>query len=227
MDPKRGREPFWPVAAAVAAAAFALIAPALRRGDGLLPVGMLWRVPPWNAVLPPTPGNGLLSDQLLAFWPWRLFLRSQLLAGHFPLWNPLIDCGAPFLANVQAAVLYPTTLLLTVLSPAAWSLADAFLKLTAAGVFAGLHARRLGASRAGAALSGVAFALCGFMVAWLGHPQTNVACLLPALFWALGRAFDAGVPRAWIAPALVVAVLLLGGHPPTQLYVLTAGACYA
>ncbi len=46
----------------------------------------------------------------------------------------------------------------------------------------------LGAERTGAALAGVSFALCGFMIGWLGHPQTNAACLLPALFWTLGRA---------------------------------------
>jgi hypothetical protein len=227
MDPRKRRADLAWLAAAAAAAALALIWPALSRGEGLLPVGMLWRVPPWNAVLPAMRGNGLLSDQLLYFWPWRLFERSSLLGGTFPFWNPLIDAGVPFAACVQAAPFYPTNLFLTVMSPAAWSLFAAFAKLFAGGLFAGLHARRLGADRAGAALSAVVFALSGFMVAWLGHPQTNVACLLPALFWALGRAFDRDTPRAWVPLALVTGVLLLGGHPPTQIHVLLAGAAYA
>jgi hypothetical protein len=223
MDEERSRA--FP-ALVVAGSALALLAPALLRGEGLLPVGSLWRVPPWNAALPATPGNGLLSDQLLYFWPWRLFLSSELHHGRFPLWNPLIAGGVPFAGCVQAAPFFPTNLLLLVLPPAAWSVAAAFLKLFAAGFFTSLHARRLGAGRTGAALAGVSFALCGFMVAWLGHPQTNAACLLPALFWALGRAAESRAARAWVPVAAVVGLVLLGGHPPTALHVLTAGAAY-
>ncbi|HXS99097.1 MAG TPA: hypothetical protein VN915_00310 [Elusimicrobiota bacterium] len=220
-------------ALAVGGSVLALLAPALRRGEGLLPVGSLWRVPPWNAVLPPQAGNGLLSDQLLNFWPWRLFLRAELLQGRFPLWNPLIAGGVPFAGCVQAAPFFPISLLIAVLPPAAWSLAAAFLKLFIAGWFTSLHARRLGADRTGAALAGVSFALSGFMIAWLGHPQTNAACLLPALFWSLGRAFEPGErsghrePRAWVPPALIAGLILLAGHPPTELHVLAAGGCYA
>jgi hypothetical protein len=226
MDPKRRRADMAVAAAAVGAAVLALLLPALIRGEGLLPIGSLWRVPPWNAVLPHTPGNGLLIDQLLQFWPWRLFLQSELIVGRFPFWNPLIASGVPFAACVQAAPFFPTTLLLLVLSPSAWSVAAAFLKLFAAGFFTSLHARRLGAGRAGAALAGVAFALCGFMIAWLGHPQTNAACLLPALFWALGRACERGGARAWVPVSMVVGLILLGGHPPTALHLLAAGAAY-
>ncbi|MBI3564271.1 MAG: YfhO family protein, partial [Elusimicrobia bacterium] len=166
-------------------------------------------------------------DQLLDFWPWRLYFRSEVFAGRFPFWNPLIMCGVPFAANPQAAVFFPTTPLLLLLTPAAWSVAAAFLKLACAGVFTALHARRLGAGRRGAALAGTAFALCGFMVAWLGHPHTNAACLLPALFWAVGEAGVRPSPRAWAAAAVAAAVLLLGGHPPTALHALAAAAAYA
>ncbi|MDE2509882.1 MAG: hypothetical protein KGL74_02055, partial [Elusimicrobia bacterium] len=176
MDPKDRRRETAYAAVAVGAAVLALLLPALLRGQGLLPVGSLWRVPPWNAVLPPAPGNGLLVDQLLQLWPWRLFLRSELLMGRFPFWNPLIAAGVPFAGCAQAAPFFPTNILLIALSPAAWSVAAAFLKLFAAGLFTALHARRLGARRSGAALAGISFALCGFMVAWLGHPQTNAAC---------------------------------------------------
>jgi hypothetical protein len=227
MEPKRSRADSIFVGLAVGGAALALLLPALRRGEGLLPVGSLWRVPPWNAALTPTPGNGLLSDQLLDFWPWRLFQAGELLHGRFPLWNPLIAGGVPFAGCVQAAPFYPLTWLAAVLPPAAWSLAAAFLKLFAAGAFTALHARRLGAGKTGSAVAGISFALCGFMVAWLGHPQTNAACLLPALFWTLGSAFERGAPRAWAGVALAVGLILLGGHPPTALHVLAAGAAYA
>lgn len=216
MLPSRRRETL--LAAAPALAALALIAPALLRGEGLLPTGLLWRVPPWSAHLPRGHGDALLADQLFAFWPWREFLRQELSAGRFPLWNPFLLGGVPFLGCVQAAPLFPLTLLLGLLPAVPASLAAGFLKIALAGTFMRLHARELGATEEGAALSGVVYALGGFMVAWLGHPQTNAACVLPALFWLTGRLAARPEPTRAGALALGWAALLLSGHPPTILH---------
>lgn len=215
------------IVAASAAAAAAVILPAWRPHWGLLPVGILGRIAPWGGALAPLRGNPILSDQLLEFWPWRIFLRDALRSGRFPLWNPLIMGGVPFAACVQAAPFFPTTLLLPILTPAAWSVAAAALKIFIASLMTGLFAARLGASRRGAALSAVSFGLCGFMIAWLGHPQTNAACGLPFLFWALHRADKDDDFSSWKLAALAVGFILLGGHPPTALQVLAAGAAYA
>jgi len=224
MPPKKDRSS---LIFAASAAALALIGPALLRGEGLLATAALWRVPPWNAVLPARLGAGLLADQLLYLAPWRQFMREEFLLGRFPLWNPFILAGAPFAGCLQAAAFYPLNAGLLWLPAAAFSLVAAFLKLFCAGFFTGLHLTRLGASRRAAALGGVVFALGGFMVAWLGHPQANTACLLPALFWALGRLWDRGSLRRAALLALFVGLALLGGHPPTMLHVLGAAAAYA
>jgi len=211
---------------AAAAAALALIGPALLRGEGLLPTAALWRVPPWNAVLAPRTGAGLLADQLLYLAPWRQFLRDGVLAWDFPLWNPYLLAGVPFAACIQAAPFHPLNWGLFWLPAAPFSLLSAFLKLLCAGVFTGLHLRRLGASERGCVLGAVAFSLGGFMVAWLGHPHSTTACLLPALFWALGRLSDRPGPREAALLALFAGLALLGGHPPTMLHVLGAAAAY-
>ena len=52
-------------AATSALSALSLLAPALLRGEGLMAVGMLWRVPPWTAVLKAQAGSGVLADQRL------------------------------------------------------------------------------------------------------------------------------------------------------------------
>jgi len=39
------------------------------------------------------------------------FYRDALLGGRLPLWNPHVFSGWPFLANPQAQVFYPTSLL--------------------------------------------------------------------------------------------------------------------
>lgn len=213
--------------ATAAAAGLALIAPALLRGEGLLPTAALWRVPPWSAFLTPRPGAGLLADQLLYLAPWRQFLREELLSGSFPLWNPFVLAGVPFAACVQAAPFHPLSWALFWLPAVPFSLAAAFLKILAAALFTGLHVRRLGASPRGAAIAALVYGLGGFMVAWLGHPHSTVACLLPALFWALGRLSEEPSARraAWLA--LAAGLVLLGGHPPTALHVLGAAAAYA
>ena len=211
---------------ASAAAALALIGPALLRGEGLLATAALWRVPPWNAVLAPRPGAGLLADQLLYLAPWRQFMRDGFLAWDLPLWNPFLLAGVPFAACIQAAPFHPLNLGLLWLPAVPFSLLAAFLKLLCAGVFTGLHLRRLGASERGCVLGAVAFSLGGFMVAWLGHPHSTTACLLPALFWSLGRLSDRPGPREAALLALFTGLALLGGHPPTMLHVLGAAAAY-
>jgi len=212
---------------AASAAALALIGPALLRGEGLLATAALWRVPPWNAALPPRFGAGLLADQLLYFAPWREFMRDEFLQGRFPLWNPYILAGVPFAGGIQAAAFHPLSFGLLWLPAVPFSLAAAFLKLFAAGLFTGLHLTRLGASRRGAVLGAVVFALGGFMVAWLGHPHASTACMLPALFWALGLLWDRASLRNAALLALFTGLALLGGHPPTMLHVLGASAAYA
>ncbi len=53
-------------------------------------------------------GQAYFDNDLLAqFGPWRAFLRTQLLSGHFPLWNPYLLGGCPFLADLQNMVFYP------------------------------------------------------------------------------------------------------------------------
>ncbi len=47
------------------------------------------------------------GDILHYFYPYRDYAAEAIRNGRIPLWNPYIFLGAPFLANPQAAVLYP------------------------------------------------------------------------------------------------------------------------
>src|SRR5258708_2024200 len=51
------------------------------------------------------------NDLLYYFEPVRLFLKQQLMAGHFPLWNPYLLGGQPFFANPNVMSCYPPHLL--------------------------------------------------------------------------------------------------------------------
>ena len=212
---------------ACALAAFAFILPAILRGEGIFPTALLSMLPPWRGRLQGRLVDPLLADQALQFWPWRLFLWSELRAGRLPGWNPFSAAGVPFAGCVQAAPFFPLEWLGALTGPLAFSLLAAFCKIFVAGFGAACHALQLGAKKNGATLAGVSFGLCGFIIAWLGHPHTNAACLLPWLFVSLHRATRDQSWRSWAPAALVIGLILLAGHPPTELHVLLAGAVYA
>ncbi len=46
-------------------------------------------------------------DAFTYFTPYWAHRMEALRGGHIPLWNPYLFSGVPFLANIQAAVLYP------------------------------------------------------------------------------------------------------------------------
>ena len=163
------------------------------------------------------------------FLPFHLFQRSELLAGRLPLWNPYTFSGHPFLADVQAAVFYPLSnlvLLLTLpLNSAAARLytlqIEAFIHFVLAGFFTYLLAYTLMRRWLPAFLAGGIFALSGYLT---GYPALQLAVLrtaiwLPLVLWLLLRAFQQPARwRWWIGAALAYAVAFLAGHPQTFLH---------
>lgn len=169
------------------------------------------------------------GDILLYFYPYRDYAASVLRNGEIPLWNPYIFMGAPFLANPQAAVLYPLhwpLIWLPVTQQIYWS-AALHTWLLGFGLFLLLHRYRLSAwaSLAGA----IVLAGCGFYGGLLGHiNQMNAAAWLPWTFWILdspvseSKSQNRSTERArrslkakiaWFA--LLVALMLLAGHTQT------------
>jgi hypothetical protein len=91
--------------------------PLVFQGYVLSQSDVLYFFPPWEALRPPGvlhPSNSLLSDLSLQFYPFRTYAQSMLSQGEIPLWNPALLGGVPFLANMQSALFYPTTLVATV-----------------------------------------------------------------------------------------------------------------
>lgn len=163
------------------------------------------------------------------FLPYSLFQQAALHAWQLPLWNPHTYGGHPFLADPQAAVFYPISNLLLVLtmpwsSPGArlyWLQVEAMLHIALAGWFTFLLVHTLTKSRWGALIAGCSFAFSGYL---MGYPPLQLAVLrtaiwLPLLLWLLYR----GVAEPhrwqwWIGAALVYATSLFAGHPQTFLH---------
>jgi hypothetical protein len=80
----------------------------------LLPVDSLYLFEPFKTHTPilenRVPHNALISDLILQNYPWQKFSVQALSNNEFPLWNPYLFAGTPFLAKGQSATLYPLSI---------------------------------------------------------------------------------------------------------------------
>ena len=160
-------------------------------------------------------------DALTYFTPYWAYRMAELRAGQMPLWNPYLFLGVPFLANPQAAVLYPLHWPLSWLRPEQALIWSALLHTWLAAGFTYTFARRsLGRSRLAAWLAGLIFGLGGFTLARFENiNQLNALVWLPALLWLYDETARAAGGRSHIrwgaALAVAIALQLLAGHTQT------------
>ena len=124
-------------------------------------------------------------DALTYFTPYWAYRMAELRAGRIPLWNPHLFFGVPFLANIQAAVLYPLhwpLIWLPAERALVWS-AILHVWLAAALMYA-LARRTLRLTPAAGFLAGIVFGLGGFTLARVENiNQLNGLAWLPGLLW--------------------------------------------
>ena len=65
----------------------------------------------------------------------------------------------------------------------------------------------------------MSYAFCGFNIAWLGHPNSNVAFTLPLILWTLERFLQTGAWRWGAGLTLTAGASLLGGHTPQVFHI--------
>lgn len=181
-----------------------------------LPLLFLWKLLLTNRVL-----VGL--DVFNYFYPYHDFAAAALGAGRLPLWNPHLFLGVPFLADSQAQLLYPLNWpLLWFDAPRALNLSIA-LHLMIAALGSWLLARRvLRMEGGGAWVTGVVFALGGYLGSLAEHPnQLASSAWLP---WLLVGAWlaERRPRRGALLTALALALSLLAGHAQTTFISLVA-----
>jgi hypothetical protein len=154
-------------------------------------------------------------DAFVYFYPQRAFLGQALRHGQLPLWNPYLFMGAPFLANPQAAVLYPFSWLFAIGPVWVGYSAQLVLHSFLAAWFMYLFARHaLGCLPLAAATGGLAYGFSGFAVGQAGHlNQLSAAAWLPVILLAYERAVYTRRP-IWVATgAVALGLQILAGHP--------------
>ena len=144
-------------------------------------------------------------------YPIAYHLRESFWRGELPLWNPLSNCGIPFLAQWNTQVLYPPALFY-LLFPLSWSLGVfCLLHLFWGGLGMFLLAHRWTQNRPAAAFAGIVFAFNGLMFNSLMWPAT-VAGLgwMPWVVWLTERAWREG-GRTLVLAAVAGAMQMLSG----------------
>lgn len=185
--------------------------------------------PPWAGASYPNPTpHAEVGDSVTLFYPWRVFQEQALHKGEFPLWNPAILAGTPFLAEAQSALLYPIHLFLLLMCPPTFWTFNLLLNLSLSGFFTVLFLRSIGASRSGAVAAGIIFSCCGFMAAWQSFISlADAAIWLPLILWTVQRLCARPSIGAMILGSLVFAMPVLAGHPETALHVILMGTVFA
>ena len=130
----------------------------------------------------------------------------------FPFWNPYTFSGVPAFAHPQTAYLYPLHWAFVWMPPIPAMNWGQGVHILLAGLAAAWCAGRLGASREGQVLSGVAYALGSAMTArlWAGHLNwVEGGAWLPL---ATGLAIQIRQRPATVILALVVWLMILAGR---------------
>src|SRR5439155_3625663 len=153
----------------------------------------------------------IFRDYGLYGYPVAFYHRESFWRGEVPLWNPLNNCGVPFLAQWNTLTLYPLSLVY-LLFPLSWSLGMFCLgHLFLAGVGMYFLAYRWTNHRLASAVAGVVFAFNG--LTWHGLVWTSISAALGWMPWvvlAVDRAWKRG-GRSTIPAAVAGAMQLLTG----------------
>jgi hypothetical protein len=170
------------------------------------------------------------SDFLFYFYPIKRFAYDYVSTnGSFPLWNPYLFSGTPFIANIQASMFYPLGLLYYLIPTETAYLYSTVLHCIVGTVFMYMFMRSLSVSKSGAFLSGFIFIFNGYFMAHLyaGHLsfiQTYI--WIPLIFLFLVRFSQSGCFRHVIMAGLILGIQILGGFPQLVFYTILAAILF-
>jgi hypothetical protein len=168
------------------------------------------------------------GDGYQAYLPWFTEAAQAWRHGHFPGWNPWSFAGSPLLAIGQAGVYYPPNWLHMVLPPVMAMNVVMVAQFVIAGVGAWLLARHLTGDAAGAAVAGVAFALCGFMFGQISHASLIAsAAWMPWVLYGYDRLRKRFTPGNVLVAGGPLALSFLAGHSQLSFVILLVAGVYA
>ncbi|HTG43290.1 MAG TPA: hypothetical protein VK633_02040, partial [Verrucomicrobiae bacterium] len=175
-------------------------------------------------------GTFFYRDYGVLGYPFIFHSHQSFWRGELPLWNPLSNCGTPFLAQWGTMTLYPFSLFYLIF-PLPWSLSYFCFAHLALGAF-GMYflARRWAGNPFGCGLAGLGFVFNGVTFSCLLWP--NYAAAMGWMPWVVlwtERSWREG-GRWTVAAAVGAAMQMLTGVPEITLFtwlILSALWCQA
>ena len=171
------------------------------------------------------------SDQYIAGYAFRDFAARTLRdTGHFPLWNPYLFGGLPYVAAMHGDIFYPTFILRMIMPTDAamtWGFA---IHIFLAGIFAFGFFRVIGYGFYGSLIGGIAYLMGGQLASLVspGHDgKLFVSALFPLALWMLYAGFRQGKKWAWGLFALTIGLAVLSPHPQLLQYMLLTCGAYS
>ncbi|NOX62665.1 MAG: YfhO family protein [Chloroflexi bacterium] len=192
---------------------------------GGLTLAFFWRVVSGDVYMPADGG-----DLASFLFPTYAFIQRSLKAGVWPLWNPHLYSGAPFVAEIQSGILYPPHLLRFLLGPELRYVDMerlAMLHIWWAGATTYLLARGLKLWRGPALLAAVAFMFSDLFIIHFGNLNLiAVTAWLPLVLLAAHKTLEGRGLRWALAAGVALGVGSLAGHIQMTLFSLMALALW-
>ncbi len=144
---------------------------------------------------------------------WQEFNAGELARGHFPLWNPHTALGQPHLANIQTAVIYPTSIIYAIFtSPLLYDLLLG-TRLFLAALFIYWFLRKWCLNWQGASASALIYCFGGYGTWFIQLIDVNSQVMLPLLMHMFGKAAFSRRARDIVLTGIVGLAVITGGHP--------------
>jgi len=183
---------------------------------------------PFNAIAPRAVRNWIVLDVVQQAYPNRKFVNTELQHGHFPLWNPYILTGHPFVADPIGAMFYPTTLAFGWLSAGHALDMEMIIHLFISTLGMYILVRVWGGKQVGAVAAAAAFAGCSTLTVW--QQYGNILTSASWLPWIVACFALAQRSRRllWIgAGGIAMGLFILANDVQWLLYDLIFLGCYA
>jgi hypothetical protein len=207
------------------------------RAPGLLLLTLILFTWQYTAFNPTDRGSLRSGDIDSQYYSLARWMSVRVAQGELPLWNRDVFGGSPFLAEPQAAALYPPrwmTIGVGVLLNGTSGLPfwlfeiEIFAHLFLAALLTYGFLRSLALSRSAAVVGAVIFTYSGALVT---YPLEQVSILeavvwLPGVLWGIERGVTQG-RRGWVLSAIALALSFLAGSTQITLYLGYAALAYA
>ena len=171
------------------------------------------------------------SDQYLAGYAFREFAAHTLrTTGSFPLWNPYIYGGLPYVAAMHGDIFYPTFLLRMIMPTDVAMTVGFMVHIFLAGWFTYFFLRAWGLGFYPALLGGLAYMMGGPIASYVspGHDgKLFVSALTPLALWMLVRGIRDGRLWAFGVFAFTTGLAVLSPHPQLLQYDLLLSGAFA